>query len=118
MNKTISFLQVQLRDLAVGDVLLRGGHVARRETVVAIGAMDCGERTAVLRDEDGHECIAYLRNISLHTVVGGDKLAAVLKQADAEIAELVKAYSLAMKLWGFTPTMLRHAVHARLGIAA
>lgn len=47
-----------------------------------------------------------------------DKLAAEMKQADAEIAELVKAYSLAMKLWGFTPTMLRHAVHARLGIAA
>lgn len=47
-----------------------------------------------------------------------DKLAAELKAADAEIAELVKAYSLAMKLWGFTPTMLRHAVHARLGIAA
>jgi len=47
-----------------------------------------------------------------------DKLAAELKQADAEIAELVKAYILAMKLWGFTPTMLRHAVHARLGIAA
>lgn len=47
-----------------------------------------------------------------------DKLAAELKQADAEIAELVRAYSLAMKLWGFTPTMLRHAVDARLGKAA
>ena len=47
-----------------------------------------------------------------------DKLAAELKQVDAEIAELVRAYSLAMKLWGFTPTMLRHAVDARLGKAA
>jgi hypothetical protein len=47
-----------------------------------------------------------------------DKLAAELRQADAEIAELVRAYSLAMKLWGFTPVMLRHAVEARLGKAA
>lgn len=47
-----------------------------------------------------------------------DKLAAELRQADAEIAELVRAYSLAMKLWGFTPTMMRHAVDARLGKAA
>lgn len=47
-----------------------------------------------------------------------DKLAAELKAADAEISELVRAYSLAMKLWGFTPTMLRHAVDARLGRAA
>lgn len=47
-----------------------------------------------------------------------DKLAAELKAADAEISELVRAYSLAMKLWGFTPTMLRHAVDARLGKAA
>ena len=47
-----------------------------------------------------------------------DKLAAELRQVDAEISELVRAYSLAMKLWGFTPTMLRHAVEARLGKAA
>lgn len=47
-----------------------------------------------------------------------DKLAAELKQMDAEISDLVRAYSLAMKLWGFTPTMLRHAVEARLGKAA
>ena len=47
-----------------------------------------------------------------------DKLAAELRAADAEISELVRAYSLAMRLWGFTPTMLRHAVDARLGKAA
>ena len=47
-----------------------------------------------------------------------DKLAAELRAADAEISDLVRAYSLSMKLWGFTPTMLRHAVEARLGKAA
>lgn len=47
-----------------------------------------------------------------------DKLAAELRAADAEISELVKQYSMAMKLWGFTPTMLRHAVDARMGRAA
>jgi hypothetical protein len=47
-----------------------------------------------------------------------DKLAAELRAADAEISGLVREYSLAMKLWGFTPTMLRHAVAARLGKAA
>ena len=47
-----------------------------------------------------------------------DKMARELQEIDNEIKELVKAYSITMKLWGFTPTMLRHAVAARLGIAA
>ena len=44
-----------------------------------------------------------------------DKVAAELKAIDAEIDGLVREYSLAMRLWGFTPTMLRRAVIARLG---
>jgi len=47
-----------------------------------------------------------------------DQLAADLRAADQEIKDLVKQYSMAMKMWGFTPTMLRHAVEARLGVAA
>ncbi len=47
-----------------------------------------------------------------------DKAARELQQIDNEIKDLVKAYSISMKLWGFTPTMLRHAVEARLGKAA
>jgi hypothetical protein len=47
-----------------------------------------------------------------------DQLAAELRAADEEIKGLVKQYSIAMKMWGVTPTMLRHAVDARLGVAA
>lgn len=42
-----------------------------------------------------------------------DKAAAELRAIDEEIKELIKQYSMAMKVWGFTPTMLRHAVEAR-----
>lgn len=41
-----------------------------------------------------------------------------LREIDNEIKDLVKAYSLEMKVWGFTPLMLRQAMRARLGVAA
>jgi hypothetical protein len=44
-----------------------------------------------------------------------DRLAQQLIEVDNEIKEVVKRYSLEMKLWGFTPSMLRHAVEARTG---
>jgi hypothetical protein len=44
-----------------------------------------------------------------------DALKAQMDAVDAEIAELVKHYSEAMRMWGFTPLMLRRAVEARLG---
>lgn len=44
-----------------------------------------------------------------------DALKAQMDAVDAEIAELVKHYSVAMRMWGFTPLMLRRAVEARLG---
>jgi UDP-galactopyranose mutase len=47
-----------------------------------------------------------------------DKAAQKLQEIDNEIKGLVKEYSLMMKVWGYTPTMLRQAVVARLGIAA
>lgn len=47
-----------------------------------------------------------------------DRLARELQAIDGEIKELVKDYSLAAKIWGFTPIMLRQAVRARLGEAA
>lgn len=47
-----------------------------------------------------------------------DRVARELQQIDGEIKELVKAYSLATKVWGFTALMLRQAVRARLGEAA
>lgn len=44
-----------------------------------------------------------------------DALKAQMDTVDAEIAELVKHYSTAMRMWGFTPLMLRRAVEARMG---
>jgi hypothetical protein len=44
-----------------------------------------------------------------------DALKAQMDAVDAEISELVKHYSEAMRMWGFTPLMLRRAVEARLG---
>ena len=47
-----------------------------------------------------------------------DVAAKALQEIDNEIKGLVKDYSMAMRLWGFTPLMLRQAVAARLGVAA
>lgn len=47
-----------------------------------------------------------------------DRVARELQQIDGEIKDLVKDYSLAAKIWGFTPIMLRQAVRARLGESA
>lgn len=47
-----------------------------------------------------------------------DKAAQKMREIDNEIKDLVKGYSLLMKVWGFTPAMLRQAVAARLGKAA
>jgi hypothetical protein len=44
-----------------------------------------------------------------------DRIAQQLAEADNDIKALVKRYSVEMKLWGFTPAMLRHAVEARTG---
>jgi hypothetical protein len=44
-----------------------------------------------------------------------DALKAQMEAVDAEIAELVTRYSEAMRMWGFTPLMLRRAVEARTG---
>ena len=47
-----------------------------------------------------------------------DRAARRLQEIDAEIKGLVTQYSTAVKIWGFTPLMLRQAVRARLGEAA
>ncbi len=47
-----------------------------------------------------------------------DVAAKALQEIDSEIKDLVKSYGLVMKVWGFTPLMLRQAVRARLGEAA
>jgi hypothetical protein len=44
-----------------------------------------------------------------------DVLKAEMDTVDAEIAELVTHYSTAMRMWGFTPLMLRREVEARTG---
>jgi hypothetical protein len=44
-----------------------------------------------------------------------DRVARQLREIDGEIKVLVHEYSAAVKLWGFTPDMLRQAVRARLG---
>jgi 23S rRNA U2552 (ribose-2'-O)-methylase RlmE/FtsJ len=47
-----------------------------------------------------------------------DRAARKLQEIDSEIKILVKDYSTAVRVWGFTPMMLRQAVRARLGEAA
>lgn len=47
-----------------------------------------------------------------------DRAARQLHEIEAEIKVLVHEYSLAMRMWGFTPDMLRQAVRARMGEAA
>lgn len=44
-----------------------------------------------------------------------DRAARKLQEIDSEIKGLVTEYSSAVKIWGFTPIMLRQAVRARLG---
>ena len=44
-----------------------------------------------------------------------DRLAQQLVEADNDVKAIVKRYSIEMKVWGFTPSMLRHAVEARTG---
>lgn len=42
-----------------------------------------------------------------------DKAARALQEAEEELRQITREYSVAMKLWGFTPTMMRQAVAAR-----
>jgi len=44
-----------------------------------------------------------------------DRVARQLQTIDGEIKGLVTEYSSIMKVWGFTPIMLKQAVRARLG---
>jgi uncharacterized protein YutD len=44
-----------------------------------------------------------------------DRVARRLQEIDSKIQVLVKDYSLEVRVWGFTPIMLRQAVRARLG---
>ena len=43
-----------------------------------------------------------------------DRIAAVIEAVDAEIGGLLREYTQAKKVWGFTPLMLRRAVIARM----
>lgn len=43
-----------------------------------------------------------------------DRIAGEMESADAQIMGLVKEYSLLMRMWGFTPMMLRRAVAVSL----
>lgn len=47
-----------------------------------------------------------------------DRVARELREVDSKIQVLVTDYSLATRVWGFTPMMLRQAVRARLGESA
>ena len=61
-----------------------------------------------------HEVILKARDAFLER----DRVARELQKVEAEIKGLVTEYSTAVKVWGFTPLMLRQAVRARLGEAA
>jgi len=47
-----------------------------------------------------------------------DAAAKALQEIDNEIKGLVKDYSMTVRLWGFTPLMLKRVVHERLGLPA
>lgn len=44
-----------------------------------------------------------------------DRIATEMSTIDAEIAGLTRKYSEEMRVWGFTPMLLRRAVSVRLG---
>jgi predicted nucleic acid-binding protein len=44
-----------------------------------------------------------------------DALKAEMNAIDEQISGLVRQYGEAMRMWGFTPVMLRRAVEARTG---
>jgi len=58
-----------------------------------------------------HEVILKARDAFLER----DRVARQLQEVEVEIKDLVRSYSSAMKVWGYTPLMLRQAVRARLG---
>jgi hypothetical protein len=43
-----------------------------------------------------------------------DRIAGEMEAVDAEIGGLLREYTQAKRMWGFTPLMLRRAVSARL----
>jgi hypothetical protein len=43
-----------------------------------------------------------------------DRIAAEMQAVDAEIGGLLREYTQAKRMWGFTPLMLRRAVIARM----
>jgi hypothetical protein len=61
-----------------------------------------------------HEVILKARDVFNER----DRVARQLQEIDGEIKGLVTEYSSVMKVWGFTPIMLKQAVRARLGEAA
>ena len=42
-----------------------------------------------------------------------DRLQAQIRETDAELQSHITAYAQATRVWGFTPTMMRHACVAR-----
>jgi hypothetical protein len=44
-----------------------------------------------------------------------DKIKNEMRKAEEDLKDLCKEYSIAMRLWGYRPEMLRHAVEARIG---
>jgi hypothetical protein len=44
-----------------------------------------------------------------------DKIKHEMRKVEEELKDLCKEYSIAMRLWGYRPEMLRHAVEARMG---
>ena len=48
-------------------------------------------------------------------LVKRDRLAAQLRQADAELSSLTQRYRVEAKVWITSPLMLRHAVEERIG---
>lgn len=73
----ITYLKVNLKDLAVGDVLDHSSqNDLRYETIRRIEPDFFGQRLTWLEDQHGDERQLVLKNVGLHKVISGDKLLA------------------------------------------
>lgn len=76
-RKWITYLKVELKDLAVGDVLdFSSRDEFRYETIRRIEPMLFGTRLTKLEDQHGESRMVTLTSIGRHHVISGGKLMA------------------------------------------
>lgn len=76
-TRTINYLRVDLRHLAVGDVLDHSTtNTQCYETIRRIEEPFLGTRSAVLEDQHGAMRVVTLKDVGWHMVISGEKLVA------------------------------------------